>query len=243
MSLAFGSSSGRSLALYFFPPSNAGSHRVNLIYIHPLNFAFTSNSPPDMSDSMCRFVGDINHLIVMLDTAEASSAIAAGLGFVSITALIIITVALCLTWKRRDQTRESRGFVTTPVIDICRPARSSVERRSCVTEPHRPPEAYLSCKTASSPEPSPLIEPAKAWQSSSSIRAVSKPEDLSWRTRLHMPSGYVISALDLEAQSWKPTMEKRKEKAESSRPLSVELPISPPPSYSQIDRSMLVSIP
>jgi hypothetical protein len=176
----------------------------------------------------------------MFDTAQPTSAIAAGLGFVSITSLIIITVALCLTRKHRGQTRERRCSVTTPVIDICRLARSSVERQSCVAEPHRPPEAYVSSKTASSPNSSPLIESAKAWQSSSSIRVVSEHEDTLWRTGLHRPFGYVMSALDLEAQSWKPTTEKRK--AEPSRPLSVELPISPPPSYSQIDRSVLVSV-
>ena len=66
---------------------------------------------------------------------------------------------------------------------------------------------------------------------------------LRWTgTRLHGPSGSVISVLDLEAQSWKPTMEKRSEKGEPSRPLSIELPISPPPSYSQIDKSVLVSV-
>jgi hypothetical protein len=248
MSLAFGSSLNcRSLTLYFFPPSNAGSHRVNFIYIQPVELhflhAFTSNSPPDMSSSMCCFVGDKNHLIVILDTAQATSAITAGLGFVSITALIIITIALCLTRKHRCQTRETRGSVTTPVIDICRLARSSVERQSCVAEPHRPPEAYISSKAASSPNSSPLIEPVKAWQSSSSIRVVSKHEDALGRTGLHRPSCYVISALDLEAQSWRPTVEKRNGKTEWSRPLSVELPISPPPSYSQIDRSVLVSVP
>ncbi len=117
-----------------------------------------------MSSGMCRFVGDKNHLMVILGTAQATSAIAAGLGFVSITALIIITVALCLTRKHRGQTRERRGSVTTPVIDICRLARSSVERQSCVAEPHRPPEVYLSCKVASSSSPntSPLIEPAQS---------------------------------------------------------------------------------
>jgi len=213
MSLAFGSSLNcRSLTLYFFPPSNAGSHRVNFIYIQPVELhflhAFTSNSPPDMSST------------------QATSAITAGLGFVSITALIIITIALCLTRKHRCQTRETRGSVTTPVIDICRLARSSVERQSCVAEPHRPPEAYIS-----------------TWQSSSSIRVVSKHEDALGRTGLHRPSCYVISALDLEAQSWRPTVEKRNGKTEWSRPLSVELPISPPPSYSQIDRSVLVSVP
>jgi hypothetical protein len=198
-----------------------------------------------MSSSMCCFLGDVNHLIFILDKAQASTsgAFAAGLGFVSITSLTIIIIALCLTRKHRVQTRESRGSVTTPVIDICRPARSSVERQSCVAEPHRPPEAYLSSKTASSPNSSPLIEPAKAWQSSSSIRVVSTHEDALWRTGLHRPSDYAISAFDLEAQSWKSTVEKRNGKAESSRPLSVELPISPPPSYSQIDRSVLVSVP
>jgi hypothetical protein len=188
-------------------------------------------------------VGDVNHLIVILDTAQANGAVAADLGFVSISALIVITIALWLTRKHRVQTRESRGSVTTPVIDICRLARSSVERQSCVAEPHRPPEAYLSSKTASSPNSSPLIEPAKAWQSSSSIRVVSTHDDALQRTGLHRPFDYVISAFDLEAQSWKPTMGKRNENAETSRPLSVELPISPPPSYSQIDRSVLVSVP
>lgn len=248
MSLAFGSSLNcRSLTLYFFSPSNTGSHRVNFIYIQPVEphflHAFTSNSPPDMSSSMCCFVGDKNHLIVILDTAQASSAIAAGLGFVSFTALIIITIALCQTRKHRCQTRKMRGSVTTPVIDICRLARSSVERQSCVAEPHRPPEAYISSKAASSPNSSLLIEPVKARQSSSSIRVISKHEDALGPTGLHRPSGYVISALDLEAQSWRPTMEKQNGKAEPSRPLSIELPISPPPSYSQIDRSVLVSVP
>jgi len=231
----------RPLTLFFFPlQTMLGATGLTSFIFNPLNFlhAFTSNSPLNMSSSMCCFVGDINHLIVILDTAQANSAIAAGLGFVSITALIIISVALCLTRKYRGQAREKRGSVTTPVIDICR------ERQSCVAEPHRPPEVYLSSKTASSPISSPLIEPAKAWQSSSSIRTVSKHEDELWRTGLHRPSGYVpISALDLEAQSWEPTIQKRIGKAEPSRPLSVELPISPPPSYSQIDRSVLVLVP
>jgi hypothetical protein len=152
--------------LIFFLASNSGSHRVNFIYIQPVELhflhAFTSNSPPDMSSSMCRFVGDKNHLIVIRDTAPATSAITAGLGFVSITALIIITVALYLTLKHRGQTRERRGSVTTPVIDICRLARSSVERQSCVAEPHRPPEAHISSKTTTSPNSSPLIEPTKS---------------------------------------------------------------------------------
>ena len=184
----------------------------------------------------------INHLIVIFDPAQATSAFAAGLGIVSITALIIITVALCLTRKHRGQTRERRGSLTMPIFDICRPARSSVERQSCVAEPHRPPEVYLSSKIASSPNFSSLINLPKAWQSSSSIKVVSKHEDVLWRTGLHRPSGYEISALDLEAQSWKPTMEKRNGEAEPSHPLSIELPISPPPSYSQIDRSVLVSV-
>jgi len=52
--------------LIFFSPSNVGSHRVNFIYIQPVELhflhAFTSNSPPDMSST------------------QATSAIAAGLG-------------------------------------------------------------------------------------------------------------------------------------------------------------------
>ncbi len=114
-----------------------------------------------MSSSMCRFVGDINYLIGILDTAQVTSATVAGLGFVSITALIVITIALCLSRKHRSQTLEKRGSVITPVVDICRLARKSVERNPCIIEPHRPPEAYLSGKnsTASFPISSPLIEP------------------------------------------------------------------------------------
>lgn len=176
----------------------------------------------------------------MLGTAQATGAIAAGLGFVSITSLIIVTVALWLTWKHRGQTRERQGSVTTPVIDISRPTRFGVERQSCVAEPRQPPEAYLSSKTGFSPNSFPLIGPAKAWPSSSSIRVASKHGDALWQTGLH---SYVISPLDLEAQSWKPTMQKRNGKTELSRSLPIELPISPPPSYSQIDRSVLVSDP
>lgn len=197
-----------------------------------------------MSSSKCCSAGDVNHLIVDKAQASTSGSVVADLGLVSITALTIIIIVLCLTRKHRVQTRESRDSVATPVMDICHPARSSVERRSCVAEePHRPPEAYLSSKTTSSPDSSPLIEPAKAWQSFSSIRVVSTHEDALWRTGLHRPSDYAISAFDIEAQSWKSTVEKRNGKAESSHPLSVELPISPPPSYSQIDRSVLVSLP
>ncbi|KAI0268460.1 hypothetical protein BGY98DRAFT_344877 [Russula aff. rugulosa BPL654] len=152
-----------------------------------------------------------------MSSAQANGAVAADLGFLSISALIIITIALCLTRKHRIQTRESRGSVTTPVIDICRLARSSVERQSCVAEPHRPPEAYLS-----------------TWQSSSSIRVVSTHDDALQRTGLHRPFDYVISAFDLEAQSWKPTMGRRNENAETSRSLSVELPF---PRHHPIRRS------
>lgn len=59
---------------------------------------------------------------------------------------------------------------------------------------------------------------------------------------MHGPSGRVISVLNIEAQSWEPIKEKRGAKAEPSYPFSVELPISPPPSYSQIDKSPLVSV-
>lgn len=52
----------------------------------------------------------------------------------------------------------------------------------------------------------------------------------------------MISVLNIEAQSWEPIKEKRGAKAEPSYPFSVELPISPPPSYSQIDKSPLVSV-
>jgi hypothetical protein len=110
-----------------------------------------------MPSSMCRFVGGTKHLIVILDTAQATSAIAASLGFVAVAALMIIIMALCLIGEHRGQTREKRGSVTTPVIDICRLSHSDVERDSCMAEPQRPREAYLSSKNsiAFSPTPTP----------------------------------------------------------------------------------------
>ena len=56
-----------------------------------------------MSSGMYCFVGDKNHLTVVLDTAQSTSAIVAGLGFVSITApRIIITVAVTLYLYLKD---------------------------------------------------------------------------------------------------------------------------------------------
>jgi len=176
---------------------------VELHFLH----SFTSNLPSDMPST------------------QDTSAIAASLGFVAIAALIIFTMALCLIGEHRSQTREKRGSVTAPVIDICRPAHSNGERDSYMAEPQWPREAYLS-----------------AWQPSPGFRVVPRHDDTLRRTGLHDPSGRAISDLTLEAQSWKPTREKRYTKAEPSRPFSVELPISPPPSYSQIDKSLLVSV-
>ncbi|KAI0002266.1 hypothetical protein BJV74DRAFT_794037 [Russula compacta] len=87
---------------------------------------------------------------------------------------------------------------------------------------------------------------AKARQLSLSIRVVPRYEDsLRW-TELYNPSGHTKSDLDLEAQSWKPAREKKIANAERSHSPSlstpsVELPNSPPPSYSQIDKSLLVA--
>ena len=93
------------------------------------------------------FLGGTNHLIVILDTAQGATAVAASLGFIAVASLIIITIALCVLGEYRSQTREKRGSVTTPVIDICRLAHSNVERDSCTVEPQRPREAYLSSET------------------------------------------------------------------------------------------------
>ncbi|KAI0001016.1 hypothetical protein BJV77DRAFT_256358 [Russula vinacea] len=140
-----------------------------------------------------------------MPSTQAAGAIAATFGFVAIAALITITIAVCLIGEHRDQTREKRGSVITPVMNICRLAHSNIERGACMAEPQQPCEAYLS-----------------TCQPSSGIRVVSRHEDTR-RTGSRGPSGH---GLDLEAQSWKPTWERRNANAEKSRPFSVELPIS-----------------
>jgi len=89
----------------------------------------------------------------------------------------------------------------------------------------------------------------KARQPSPGIPVVSRYEDTSrWTgsTGSRSLSGSAKMDLDLEAQTWKPSREKKNVKAKRSHALShifpsVELPISPPPSYSQIDKSILVA--
>jgi len=159
----------------------------------------------------------------------ATSAIATSVGVVVVAALILITMVLCLTKERRRQPQSKRVSVIAPVIDICRPAHSNVDRDSRIEAPQRPREAILSSR-----QPSP------------GIRAVTRYEDTSRRIGSYVPSGPVKTDLDLEAQLWKPSREKRNAKAGRSHTPShispsVGLPLSPPPSYSQIDRCLLVA--
>lgn len=156
-SLALGHSlNRRSLALF---SSNTGSHRVVFLYMNPLNFTSYTLLLPTRHPTcpvVCIFFGCTNLLMVILDTAQAASAVAACLGFIAIASLITITIALCLIGKHRGRTREKRGSFTTPVIDICRLAHSNVERDSCTAEPQRPREAYLSSNYRFPPTPASL---------------------------------------------------------------------------------------
>jgi hypothetical protein len=166
---------------------------------------------------------------------------------------MIIAMVLCLIKEQRGQPQTKRVSITASVIDICRPAHSNVDGDSSIVVPQRPREAFLSCKIASlvlltrSHPHSCCV--ALARQPSPDIRLVSRFEDTSrssQQTGSHGSPGLAKLDLDLEAQLWKPSREKRNAKAE--RPYSpfcdstpVELPISPPPSYSQINKSLLVA--
>lgn len=101
-----------------------------------------------MLDSTCCSQGDTTHLIVLFDTALATSAIATSVGVIVVAALILITMVLCLTKERQRRPQSKRVSVIAPVIDICRPAHSNVDRDSRIEAPQRPREAILSCKTA-----------------------------------------------------------------------------------------------
>ena len=91
--------------------------------------------------------------------------------------------------------------------------------------------------------------PPKARQPSPGIPTASRYSDASRHTGSTgscSPSGSAKMDLDLESQIWKPSREKKNVKTKRSHALShifpsVELPISPPPSYSQIDKSILVA--
>ena len=155
--LAFGHSLNcRSLTLF---SSNTRSHRLSSFLLNLLNSTSCTRSLPTYHLTcpvVCAILSGTVHLIVTLDTAQDTSAIAASLGFVAIAALIIFTMALCLIGEHRSQTREKRGSVTAPVIDICRPAHSNGERDSYMAEPQWPREAYLSGKPPSTLSPDTL---------------------------------------------------------------------------------------
>jgi len=187
-----------------------------------------SNSPLDMSDCTYLFWGDATYLIVLLDTALVS-AIASSVGIIVVAVLMMITMALYSIGVQRSHTKKQRVSVAMPVIDICRPAPSNVDQNSRIAEPQQPQEVYLSPR-----QPSP------------SARTASRHEETLRLTGLHCPSNPARFHLDLEAQSWKFTRDKKNAKAELSHLPScvsppLELPISPPPSYSQIDKSLLVA--
>ncbi|KAH9965452.1 hypothetical protein BC827DRAFT_857759 [Russula dissimulans] len=156
------------------------------------------------------------------------SAIASSVGIIVVAVLMMITMALYSIGVQRGHTQKQRVSVAMPVIDICRPAPSNVDQNSRIAEPQQPQEAYLPPR-----QPSP------------SARTASRHEETLRLTGLHSLSDPARLHLDLEAQPWKPTRDKKNVKAElfhlpscASPPL--ELPISPPPSYSQIDKSLLV---
>jgi hypothetical protein len=206
-----------------------------------------------MPNCTCYFCarGELTNLIVLFDTASAIGAIAAGIGLIIVAFLIVLAMTLYLIRERRGRPQSKRVSVATPVIDICSPAHSNVDRDSRLVVPQRPREVLLSCKTTApcSPESlvSPLTSPFEARQPSPSIRVVSRYENTSQQAESYGPSGPANIDLDLEAQSWRPSKEKKNVKAERSyfpSPISPSagLPISPPPSYSQIDRSLLVAV-
>jgi len=157
------------------------------------------------------------------------SAIASSVGIIVVAVLMMITMALYSIGVQRSHTKKQRVSVAMPVIDICRPAPSNVDQNSRIAEPQQPQEVYLSPR-----QPSP------------SARTASRHEETLRLTGLHCPSNPARFHLDLEAQSWKFTRDKKNAKAELSHLPScvsppLELPISPPPSYSQIDKSLLVA--
>jgi hypothetical protein len=160
-------------------------------------------------------------------------------------------MALRFIRTQRVEPQSKRVSIIKPVIDICRPAHSNVDRNLRIVAPQRPLEALLSCNAATSGScppkslPTPPMLLPKARQPSPGIPTVPRYDDSSRRTGSCSPSGSAKVDLDLEAQIRKPSRENKNVKAKRSHALphispSVELPVSPPPSYSQIDRSILV---
>jgi len=218
-------------------------------------FASRTHSSPNFHQTcptvrtVLRRYGGTTHLTVLFDTALVTTAIATSVGVIVVLALITVAITMVLRFIRaqRVQPQSKRVSVIKPVIDICRPVHSNV--------PQRPLEALLSCNAATSGScppkslPTSLMLLPKARQPSPGIPTVPRYNDNSRRTGSTgscSPFGSANMDLDLEAQIRKPSREKKNVKAKRSHALSqispsVELPTSPPPSYSQIDKSILVA--
>ena len=179
--------------------------------------------------------------------ALASGAIAAAVTVVAVSAFVVVTMAVFLIDDQRGQTHKKRVFVSGLVIDICRPENERVDEDRCVSDPQRPCEAFLSCKTSSNY--STVLFDADcahiARRPSSGNRVVARYEGSTSQMGLQDPVHCAERDLDLEAQSLKPKREKRDIKDMRSHTLScaslfVEVPVSPPPSYSYARNSPLV---
>jgi hypothetical protein len=81
--------------------------------------------------------------------ALASGAIAAAVTVVAVSAFIVVLMAVLSVGEQRGQTHKNRVFIPGPVMDIRRPEHEHVDEDRCVSEPQRPCEAFLSCKTSS----------------------------------------------------------------------------------------------
>ena len=154
--LAFGRFTDCYALTYF--SSNDGCHTTGFsaLILNIPTFTLRTHSSPNFHQT-CPTVrtilgryGDATHLIVLFDTALVATAIATSVGVIVVAALITITMALCFIRAQRDQPQSKRISVITPVIDICRPAHSNVDRDSRIVAPQRPCEALISCKTVTS---------------------------------------------------------------------------------------------
>lgn len=209
--------------------------------------------------TVLRRYGGTTHLTVLFDTALVIAAIATSVVVVVVAALITVAITKGLRFIRaqRVQPQNKRVSVIKPVIDICRPAHSNVGWNLRIVAPQRPLEALLSCNAATSGSCPPKSLPTslmpvllpKSRQPSPGIPTVPRYDDNSRRTGLTglcSPSRSAKMDLDFEAQIWIPSRAKKNVKAKRSHALthispSVELPVSPPPSYSQIDETILVA--
>lgn len=174
ISLAFGRFPNCYALTYF--SSNDGCHTTGFstFILNMPKLASRTHSPPNFHQTcptvrpVLRRYGHATHLIVLFDTALVTTAIATSVGVVIVAALITIAMALCFIRAQRDRYQSKRVSIFTPVIDICRPTHSNVDRDSRVVAPQRPREALLSCKAATPCSPESL-HPANATAKSPAI--------------------------------------------------------------------------